>query len=253
MATKNATARFSDRVDEYVKYRPGYPVEVLHLLRQRCGLTNHATIADIGSGPGNLARLFCENGNKVFAVEPNAEMRNAGQELLKNFTNYHSVDGTAEETHLPTASVEFVTAAQAFHWFDWPHAKKEFRRILVPGGWVVLLWNERLTDATAFLRDYEALLLEYGTDYKDVRHEISYDNIGRFFSAGYEQAKFESRQVVDFDGLRGRLVSSSYVPGTGHPRREPMLRELQSLFDKHQHDGRLAIEYEVRIYFGHLE
>jgi SAM-dependent methyltransferase len=252
MPANNATSRFSDRVTEYVKYRPDYPKEVLELLQRRCGLTTHSAIADIGSGPGNLARMFCENGNRVFAVEPNAEMRNAGQDMLGHFPNYFSIDGSAEETHLANASVEFVTAAQAFHWFDWPRAKHEFRRILVPDGWVVLIWNERVTDSTAFLRDYEHMLLEYGTDYKEVRHERSYDNIDRFFAGVYERVEFENRQVVDFDGLRGRLLSSSYVPGVDHPQRQPMLRELQNIFDKHQRQGRVAIEYQVRMYFGHL-
>jgi SAM-dependent methyltransferase len=252
MSVQNATSRFSDRVDEYVKYRPGYPKEVIHLLEQRCGLTKDAAIADIGSGPGNLARLFCENGNRVFAVEPNAEMRHAGQQILGSYAEYYSVEGTAEATGLSNASVQFVTAAQAFHWFDWPRAKQEFRRILVPDGWAVLMWNERLTDTTAFLRDYEALLLKYGTDYKEVRHERSYDNIDRFFATGHHEAKFDNRQVVDFDGLRGRLVSSSYAPGANHAQREPMLRELQAIFNKHQRNGRVAIEYDVRMYFGHL-
>jgi SAM-dependent methyltransferase len=179
-------------------------------------------------------------------------MRNAGQDLLGHFPNYFSIDGSAEETHLANASVEFVTAAQAFHWFDWPRAKHEFRRILVPDGWVVLIWNERVTDSTAFLRDYEHLLLEYGTDYKEVRHERSYDNIDRFFARLYERVEFENRQVVDFDGLRGRLLSSSYVPGANHAQRQPMLRELQNIFDKHQHQSQVAIEYQVRMYFGHL-
>jgi SAM-dependent methyltransferase len=252
MPANNATSRFSGKVDEYVKYRPDYPREVLDLLQQRCGLTNRSVIADIGSGPGNLARLFCANGNRVFAVEPNAEMRNAGQQLLGHFPNYSCVDGAAEDTRIPNASVQFITAAQAFHWFDWARSRKEFRRILAPGGWVVLIWNERVTDSTSFLRDHEHLLLKYGTDYKEVRHERSYDNIDQFFAGNYERAAFANRQVVDFDGLRGRLLSSSYVPGVDHPRREPMLRELQDIFEKHQHDGRVSIEYAVRMYFGHL-
>jgi SAM-dependent methyltransferase len=252
MPAKNATSRFSDRVTEYVKYRPDYPKEVIDLLQRRCGLTIHSTVADIGSGPGNLARLFCENGNRVFAVEPNAEMRNAGQELLGAFPNYYSVEGTAEDTQLPSGSVQFVTAAQAFHWFDWERARNEFRRILAANGWVVLIWNERVTNSTAFLRDYEHLLLEYGTDYKEVRHERSYKNIDLFFTQGYERVQFENRQVVNFDGLRGRLLSSSYVPGVDHPQRQSMLHRLESIFNKHQLEDRVAIEYEVRMYFGHL-
>lgn len=249
---KNATARFSDRVEDYVKYRPGYPAQVIDVLRSRCGLTSTSVIADIGSGPGNLARLFLENGNEVFAVEPNTEMREAGKQLLGSRSAYHSVDGRAEATRLENGSVDFVTAGQAFHWFDWPRAKTEFRRILRPSGWVALLWNERLTDSTPFLRDYESLLLQYGTDYKDVRHERSYENIGDFFGGKPDGTVLPNQQVVDFDGLRGRLLSSSYVPAAGSPQREPMLRDLKDLFATHQRGGRVSIDYEVRMYFGRL-
>jgi SAM-dependent methyltransferase len=252
MTTKNAIARFSDRVEDYVKYRPGYPAQVIETLRSRCGLASSSVIADIGSGPGNLARLFLENGNEVFAVEPNPEMREAGKSLFGSRSAYHSVDGAAEGTKLENASVDFVTAGQAFHWFDWPRAKAEFRRILRSGGWVVLLWNERLIETTAFLRDYEALLLHYGTDYKDVRHERAYENISDFFGGKPDGAVFDNHQLVDFNGLRGRLLSASYIPSANHPQREPMLRDLQKLFDKHQRDGRVSIDYEVRMYFGRM-
>jgi len=252
MTPKDSLTRFSDRVDEYVKYRPGYPAQVIEVLRSRCGLTAGSVIADIGSGPGNLARLFLDNGNKVFAVEPNTEMREAGQQLLGNRGGYQSVDGRAEATRLDNASIDFVTAGQAFHWFDWPKSKAEFRRLLRPSGWVVLLWNERLTDTTPFLRDYEALLLRYGTDYKDVRHERSYENIGDFFGGKPDGAVLPNQQVVDFDGLRGRLLSSSYAPAAGSQQREPMLRDLKDLFGTHQRNGRVSIDYEVRMYFGHL-
>ena len=252
MKPQNVLTRFSDRVGDYVKYRPGYPPTVIETLRTRCGLSPSATIADIGSGPGNLARLFLENGNEVFAVEPNAEMRAAGQRLLGGFQNYDSVDGKAEETGLASSSADFITAAQSFHWFDWPRAKTDFRRIVRPGGWVVLIWNERLTEGTPFLRDYEALLLEYGTDYKEVRHEISYENIGDFFEERQQEAHFPNRQVFDFDGVRGRLLSSPYAPAADNPRREPMLRDLQLLFDRHNQDGRVSFDYEVKMYFGQL-
>lgn len=252
MKPANALTRFSDRVADYVKYRPGYPAEVVETLRNRCGLSPSSVIADVGSGPGNLARLLLENGNEIFAVEPNAQMRAAGQELLGDNPNYHSVGGTAEETHLSDSSIDFVTAAQAFHWFDWVRAKREFLRILRTGGWVVLLWNERLIDTTAFLREYEELLLKYATDYTAVRHERSYDHVDSFFGGRYEQAEFDNCQLVDFDGLRGRLLSSSYIPSATDPRGEPMLRELRQLFDKHQRDGHVSIDYRVKMFFGQL-
>src|SRR5215469_13818801 len=168
MGIDNPLTRFSDRVADYVKYRPGYPPEIIQVLADRCGLTPSARVADIGSGPGALARLFLEHGNQVFAVEPNGEMRAAGMELLGHFARYHSVDGAAEETHLEAQAMDFAAAAQAFHWFDWPRAKTEFQRILRQDGYAVLLWNDRRFDSP-FERDYEQLLVDFGTDYAHVK------------------------------------------------------------------------------------
>src|SRR5882724_5446254 len=182
MPAPNATQRFSDRVDNYIRYRPGYPIEILDLLRERCGLTPQARIADIGFGTGIFTRMLLENGNTVVGIEPNQEMREAGARLLTGFPEFRGSGGTAENTTLENQSVEFITAAQAAHWFDREPARREFLRILKPGGWVVLLWNERRTEGTAFLAEYEQLLLEYGTDYAEVRHERTSDTIGDFFA-----------------------------------------------------------------------
>jgi SAM-dependent methyltransferase len=163
------------------------------------------------------------------------------------------VAGTAESTTLLDASVDFVTAAQAAHWFDRPRARREFLRILKPAGWLVLLWNERLTDSTPFLRAYEDLLLNFGTDYEDVRHERTTDAVNEFFDpAPYLERVFATRQEFDYEGLEGRLLSSSYAPGPGHPKHAPMLRELQRIFEQHAAAWRVAFEYKTRVYFGRL-
>src|ERR1700733_12890817 len=159
MPASNATSRFSDRVDNYIRYRPGYPPQVLETLKLECGLKPEHPIADIASGTGIWTRLLLENGNNVIGVEPNAEMRQAAERLLTVFPNFTRVAATAESTALPNHSLDFVTAAQAAHWFNRQQARQEFVRILKPSGWLVLLWNERLTDSTPFLRDYEQLLL----------------------------------------------------------------------------------------------
>ena len=251
---KSPTARFSDRVENYVRYRPGYPPEVIHVLRTECGLLPEHVIADIASGTGLFTRLLLENGNRVFAIEPNAEMREAGKRMLKSCSNLTSIAGSAEETGLPAGAVDFVTAAQAAHWFDRTRARAEFVRILKPGGWCVLIWNERRVDATPFLRDYEQLLLAYGTDYKEVRHERTTETIHEFFApAVFEERTFEYCQQFDYEGLAGRLLSSSYAPLEDHANHEAMMRELDRIFHRHAKGGIVAFEYNTRVFYGKLD
>jgi len=250
----DSQARFSNRVDAYLKYRPGYPPAVIDFLAAECGLTPNHAVADIGSGTGILSELFLKNGNCVIGVEPNAAMREAGERILGSYPNFTSITGSAEATSLDDASVDFATAAQAFHWFDRDQARAEFARILKPGGWAVLLWNERRTDTTAFLRDYEELLLTFGTDYQDVRHENVYENIAAFFAPNdCRLESFENLQVFDYEGLKGRLLSSSYVPAEGQPRCAEMLDALQVVFEAHQRDGHVIVEYDTRVYFGQMQ
>jgi SAM-dependent methyltransferase len=253
MPATNATSRFSDRVQNYVLYRPGYPPEVLHTLKRACGLLPDHTVADAASGTGIWTRPLLENGNPVFGIEPNKDMREAGERLLAEFPKFTSVAATAEATTLPNRSVDFVTAAQAGHWFDRKQARREFVRILKPEGWLVLLWNERLTDSTPFLRDYEQLLLIYGTDYQDIRHEHTTSEVNEFFDPSpYEERTFEMRQHFDYAGVEGRLLSSSYAPGPEHPKHAAMLKELRAVFSAHEVEGRTTFEYKTRMYFGHL-
>jgi len=258
--SKSPTARFSDRVENYVRYSPGYPPEVLDLLRTGCGLRPSHIVADIASGTGVFTRLLLENGNSVFAVEPNTEMREMGIHQLESLQSLESngrlvsVAGTAEETTLRSASVDFVTAAQAAHWFDLPRARAEFARILKPEGWCVLIWNERCTATTPFLREYEQLLLTYGTDYKEVRHERTTAMIHEFFTpTSHQERVFSLRQQFDYEGTGGRLLSSSYAPLEGHPSHAPMMQELQRIFRAHATDNVVEFEYNTRVYYGKLQ
>jgi len=234
MTFANAQQRFSTRAADYALYRPGYPPETLDVLRAWCGLQVEHTIADIGSGTGLLAKLFLENGNRVFGVEPNPEMR---------------------ATTLPARSVDLVAAAQAFHWFDAPSTRREFRRILKPKGRVVILWNERLLEETAFLRDYEALLRRFGTDYAkvDESYPRAEQMLAFFGECEFTSHSLPNAQDFDFDGLCGRLRSSSYVPAPDHPQFAPMLRELRRIFAAHETNGVVRIEYRTRIYAGSLD
>jgi len=248
------TQRFSSRVDNYVQYRPAYPRGVIELLQEECGLTPGSVVADIASGTGIFTRLLLENGNRVFGVEPNADMRRAGERYLASYPNFTSVAGTAEATTLSAGSIDIVTAAQAAHWFKLEAARREFARILKPGGWAVLLWNQRRTASTPFLRDYEQLLLTYGTDYQDVRHERTTETINSFFApAPFQSRKLEIKQEVDYAALEGRLLSSSYTPSPGHANYDPMLRELRRIFAAHERGGHVSLDYDTLIYWGQLE
>jgi ubiquinone/menaquinone biosynthesis C-methylase UbiE len=224
----------------------------LQVLKNDCRLKPEHVVADIAYGTGIWTRMLLENGNRVFGVEPNVEMRQAGERLLAQWPKFTSVAGTAEATTLADESVDFVTAAQAAHWFDRQQARREFVRILKPGGWLVLLWNERLTDTTPFLRDYERLLLDYGTDYEEVRHERT--GVNEFFDPEpFQERVFPNIQEFDYAGIEGRLLSSSYVPGPGDAKYASMLRDLRKVFDAHAVNGRATFEYKTRVYFGRLK
>lgn len=247
--------RFSSRVQNYVLYRPGYPAGLTGFLRETCGLAPQSVVADIGSGTGLLARVFLELGCRVYGIEPNLEMRQAGDSLLAGYPNFSSGAGSAEETGLPGAAIDFITAGQAFHWFDPPRARAEFRRILRPKGWVVLVWNERKLDTTPFLRAYEALLLRFSSDYAEVNHsnvENDPHTIPNFYGGPFQEAYLENAQVFDFAGVRGRLLSSSYAPEAGTPNHDPMLAELRRIFDLYQEDGKVVFEYKTHIFCGQI-
>jgi SAM-dependent methyltransferase len=249
----NPTERFSSRVDNYIKYRPGYPPEVINLLNSECGLTKDSIIADIGSGTGKLAELFLENGNRVFGVEPNEAMRQAGELLLKDYKHFVSINGSAEDTTLPESSIDFVTAGQAFHWFDVPKAKAECKRILKPGGWTILVWNDRKLDSTPFLDDYEQMMLDFGTDYSEVRHDRAVPAIEEFFGPQPAMLRtFPNQQVFDLEGLKGRVFSSSYTPEPNQPSFAPMVARLEEIFARHQDQGLVTFDYDTKVYFSKL-
>jgi SAM-dependent methyltransferase len=254
MTFADAKQRFSNRVADYIRYRPGYPTAVRDLLRAECLLSSGQIIADIGSGTGFLSELFLKNGNRVFGVEPNEAMRQAGEEYLAEYDNFVSLDGSAEATTLEDASVHFVICGQAFHWFEPAATRREFARILKPDGWVVVVWNERLTDTTPFLREYEALIRKFNTDYTKVNESYPREEqMKTFFGAnGFRSYEVPNFQEFDFEGVAGRIRSSSYMPAPDHPNFAPMMDELRRIFDAHNQNGRVRLEYTTRIYLGHL-
>lgn len=248
------TERFTGCAEQYSRSRPGYPSDVLGFMRAELGLTAAHVVADVGSGTGILSQLFLDNGNVVYGVEPNRAMCVTAERLLSRYDRFRSVAGTAEATLLEAAQVDFVVVGQAFHWFDVAGARTEFIRILRSDGWVVVIWNTRRTEGTPFLRTYEAFLMRWGTDYPEVRSR--YDvraSLASFFGGEeYGKVSFENAQKLDFEGLRGRLLSSSYIPDPRHPRHGPMLEAIHELFDAHERDGQVLIEYDTEVYYGRL-
>lgn len=247
------TERFTNRVANYIKYRPSYPSGILDLFRKEMNLKPSSVIADIGSGTGISAKMFLENGNVVYGVEPNQAMREAALEILKDFPKFKSVEGTSENTNLPDESVDFIVAAQAFHWFAGEPTRREFQRILKNEGFVALIWNERQLDSTQFLSEYEDFLNRFATDYNEVRHEhATPEIIGEFFQNEFYTATFYNAQTFDYEGLKGRLESSSYTPTEENSLYAPMIEELKRLFTEHEKNGKIDILYDTKIYYGQL-
>jgi SAM-dependent methyltransferase len=250
---KPPTERFSNRVDDYVKYRPSYPSGLIETLRLTCGLAPNAVIADVGSGTGIFTALLLEAGWAVRAVEPNEPMRKAAEQRFSGNPKFQSVAGTAECTGLPANSVDLVTAAQAFHWFRMDEAKAEFQRILKPSGWVALIWNKRKKEAPLH-QAYDRLLRECSPEYEAVNHDRVTDEVLECFFAphGYQKAFFPNEQKLDWEGMQGRLRSSSYCPTPEQPEYEPLMKRLRELFDEHAREGLVSIEYNAQLYYGQI-
>lgn len=246
--------RFSDRVENYVKYRPAYPKEVYDFLENENIISKGSIIADIGSGTGISAEPFLRSGYTVYGIEPNKEMREAAEKLLAHYPAFKSISATAENTTLENNSIDTIIAGQAFHWFDKEKCKTEFKRILKPGGQVVLMWNDRRTDTTDFLKVYEDFLQMFGTDYKEVNHKNTQDKkiFDAFFGNGFKEKDFYNYQDVDFAGLKGRVLSSSYMPGEGHKDYEFMIYTLKKIFMRYQENGKVRLDYDTKIYYGPL-
>jgi SAM-dependent methyltransferase len=251
---KKSVARFSDRVADYVRYRPSYPVEALDAIRSIGELRAGANVADLGSGTGIWTRILLEAGFYVSAVEPNPEMRRVAEGEFGSHSGFRSVDGASDSTSLSNGSVDLVTAAQAFHWFDVVKTRRECLRVLKQDAWVALLFNERLVEGSPFLIGYESILQRYATDYNLVNHaNLNDDTFVRFYGTNaYERRSFPNIQRFDYKGLEGRLLSSSYAPAKGHPDHEPMLSELRQLFDRTEKDGFVSFDYQTLVYMGRL-
>lgn len=247
------TERFTDRVDNYIKYRPHYPPQIISFLRDTIHLTTDWIVADIGSGTGISSELFLSNKNKVYGVEPNQSMRLAAENLLQKYRNFTSINGTAEATTLPKTSIDLIVAGQAFHWFDKDKAKPEFQRITKPKAYLLLMWNDRRIDSP-FLQAYEELLNKYALDYKEVNNRNVDENVLKAFYAPhhFHTHTLKNTQSFDFDALKGRLLSSSYAPLENHPNYKPMLAKLEQIFEKYNSHAKVQFEYNCNLYFGKI-
>lgn len=240
------TERFSSRAEAYARGRPGYSRGMIELLERECGLTPEWRVVDIGSGTGLLARLFLDYGCEVYGVEPNAEMRAVGDRELRGVARFHSAEGRAEATGLRDGGFDLVTAGQAFHWFDPQAARAEFRRILKPGGWIVLAWNERRI-TPGFMADYEALQTHFA---KERPHPSAADFDSFFGEGAWRMATLANPLALDENTLLSRVESCSRSPLPGTPEHEPMIGELRRLFRQYARDGVVTMEYETRVYYG---
>ncbi|MFC5743515.1 class I SAM-dependent methyltransferase [Dyella tabacisoli] len=252
MSDLQSTQRFSDRVEDYVRYRPDYPPALLQWLHREHGVSARWQVADIGAGTGISSKLFLDAGHQVIAVEPNTPMRAAAERWLADYPDFRAIDGRADASGLDDHSVDLISVAQAFHWFDPVASRCEFHRILRPKGLAAIYWNSRRLLGTPFLEGYEALLRNYSSDYARVaEHYPDEAQMREWFGTGFRgTARFEHAQRLDFDALRGRLMSSSYAPQAGHINHEPMLRSLRELFDACAEHDRISFDYDTCIYVG---
>ena len=243
------TKRFSNRVDNYVKYRPSYPAAMLSFFESTLGLKKEQRIADIGSGTGLFAKSLLQQGYSVVCIEPNEDMRKAGEQQLGGYPGFTSRKHTAEQTGLRSHSVDLITVAQAFHWMDPVATKKEFARILKPGGHIVLAWNLRLHESP-FMKAHHALKEKYRTETTPARNEDE-DTLQSFFEPQPMRVeRFENNQRLTFEELKGQLLSASYIPLPGHPQYEEMIAALAELFVTHNQQGFVTMEHETKLYWN---
>ncbi|MBL4574891.1 MAG: class I SAM-dependent methyltransferase [Opitutaceae bacterium] len=251
---KISTERFSDRVENYVRYRPSYPEAVVETLIDECCLGATSLVADLGSGTGIFTRHLLDKQLRVMAVEPNEEMRQAAVAMSSGYDRFTSINGSAEESTLKDASVDLIVAAQAFHWFRHDEAQTEFARILKPDGWIALVWNERNLQQ-GFQKEYDALLHQYVPEYGSVDHRnVSDEVIAQMLSPeGFRRHRFDNFQLFDQESFFGRMRSSSYTPSVETPEYATLLAAAERLFAKYEKNGKISFEYETQLYVGKLK
>ncbi|MGC1872540.1 MAG: class I SAM-dependent methyltransferase [Acidobacteriaceae bacterium] len=249
-------ARFADRATVYHRYRSKFPPELLDVLRERCGLQAHSVIADVGAGTGMLAELFLANGNRTFAVEPNAEMLALCRRLCEPYPNLTCVQASAEATTLPDASVDIVAVGRALHWFDLPAAKREFQRVLVPGGWLAVMGNIWERETGDFAKEYDSAVLKHARDLSTAKDRYTIFEPARlqdFLALAKMEAVTLSRtRKVTLEELIGRTVSISYAPLPDQPGYPAMCDELTAIFYRHQQNSTVEVAEDWSVCCGQI-
>lgn len=239
----NPKSRFSNRVGNYTKYRPNYPKEIIKFLNSAIGLTKEHIIADIGSGTGISSKLFLDNGNQVYGIEPNVQMREAGEKYLTGYGNFHSIDGDSEDTKLESESVDIIISGQAFHWFEPEPTKKEFLKILKPQGFVVIFNNRRKFSDDKFMNEYMDLVERYSEE--ELSNSLKVDLPSFFDGKTIYKEIFPNPQVFNLERLIGDLVSYSYIPNEENTRFNHMISEFELLFKKYSNNEKIIFDYET--------
>ena len=246
--------RFTDRVSDYVKFRPSYPAEVIDFIVSNSDLGRLSVVGDIGCGTGIFSQLLLGRGLNVVGVEPNASMLAAAREALDSNPRFVANHSSAEDTGLPSGSIDAITAAQAFHWFDPAAAKAEFRRVLKPNGWIYLVWNERVATGSMFAEAYEALIQDVSAEYREVGHRNRTEaELLDWFEADAKLVAWDNFQVLDKDGFLGRSFSSSYMPAAGTAEREELAKRLAEMYESHQSEGGIRLDYCCKVFAGRLK
>lgn len=252
----HSAERFTPCVEYYDKFRPNYPPEIVKFIAEAAGIGPGDPVADVGAGTGIFTQKLLDAGFEVYAVEPNQAMRAASVLRFQNGESVFSIDGSAENTNLENGQVKLVTCAQSFHWFDPIIAKKEFSRICQSGSRAALIWNKRKTDGSRFSREYEKLLNDFCPEYKktgafDVERDMGITNF--FSDEGFEHKTFYNDQQLDFEGLKGRLLSSSYCIRPGHPKFDEMINRLRGIFERRNFNGIIKVKYNTHVFIGKME
>jgi len=247
------TERFTGLAEIYARCRPSYPVAAIDAILSRTNLRPGSVLVDVGSGTGISSRVFAARGLSVIGIEPNADMRQQAEAALADLPGPKPVyrAGQAEATGLPEAKADAVLAAQAFHWFEPAAALTEFHRIVRPGGWVILMWNER-DPSDPFTAAYGALIRSAP---EAAAIEVPRGRAGEvLFTSplfeGAERQVFVNSQELDLDALLGRAFSASYAPHSGEAA-QLFAAALQEVFECFERNGRVVLHYETSVYLAH--